>query len=175
VEDDFVSNNDLVFGGDGDDKISIFSGDGGAGNDVMAGSLTFQGSSGIDFLDLSGAVDFGAAGQNVAAIEGLDLRDASFGNAGGADTVTLALADILDFAADATTGELFGADAIDLVIRGDANDTVNLAPGSGFANVGSQSLGNAVYGGAGVAYDIYANGAGQIVAVEDVIATVNTS
>jgi hypothetical protein len=32
-----------------------------------------------------------------------------------------------------------------------------------------------VDGGAGVAYDIYADGAGQIVAVEDVIATVNTS
>jgi hypothetical protein len=51
------------------------------------------------------------------------------------------------------------------VIGGAGDDSAEGAPGSS----------DTVDGGPGVGYDIYSDGAGQIVAVEDVIATVNTS
>jgi len=99
------------------------------------------------------------------------MRDASFGNSAGADTVTLNLADVIDFSTDSTTGETFGVDAIDLVFRGDSDDTVNLAVGSGFTLVGNQALTDPIYGGAGVTYNIYQDGAGHVIAVEDTVVT----
>ncbi|MGE3968456.1 MAG: hypothetical protein AB7F08_09455, partial [Dongiaceae bacterium] len=128
-----------------------------------------------DFLNLGRDVDFGSESQDVSGIEVIDLRADSFNNSSGPLVVSLDLADVLDFAADATTGEVFGATAIDLVIRGDADDAVNLAIGSGFALAGNQALADPIYGGAGIGYDIYTDGSGQVVAIEDIIATVNTS
>ncbi len=168
---------DLLFGGDGDDMLFA-----GAGNDILRSDIdspgdteALDGGSGIDFLTLNGPINFGAMSLSVKALEVLDLRDASFGNIAGADSLALAIADIIDFATDATTGEFFGTGKIDLVLRGDATDSVDLAPGSGFSLVGSQALSNPIYGGAGAVYGIYSNGGGQIVALEDTIQSVNTS
>jgi len=192
---------DLAFGGDGDDSVFGSFGDdtihgddgndtltgsfgidildggsgadllmGGGGDDVVAFSLadgdSIDGGSGIDrmvFSDETADFDQAVPGQ-IAGVEILDL------DAGGiAHEATLDAQDILDFGA--TTGASFAGNAIALVVRGDAADTVNLDADAGtpWTIQGSQAQDGA-YGGA--TYDIYSNGS-EWVAIEQGI-VVNT-
>jgi hypothetical protein len=118
-------------------------------------------------LKVGGNVDFTAISENVDHVETLDMRS------GATNTVTINAADVLDFGGN--TGTTWSGNAIDLVVRGDSGDTVNLnndGAGHSFTLVASnQHFAN--FGGNGVNYSVYSDGNGQFVAVEDTTTVVH--
>jgi len=122
-------------------------------------------------LKVTGNENFTSFSENIHNTEILDMRS------GAANSVTLNAADVIDFGG--TTGESWNGNAIDLVVRGDSSDTLNLDQSGGhhFTQVATgQHLSDTSAYGSGT-YSIYSDGNGNVVAVDETIhaANVHTS
>jgi hypothetical protein len=119
-------------------------------------------------LKVTGNENFTGFNENVSNTEILDMRS------GANNTVTINAADVLDFGG--STGESFNGNAIDLVVRGDGGDTLNLNDdGSGhhftLQQTGVHLSDTAAYGSG--TYSVYSDGNGNIVAVDESINSAN--
>ncbi|MEX0808052.1 MAG: Calx-beta domain-containing protein, partial [Dongiaceae bacterium] len=164
--------NDLILGGSGADLAS-----GDTGNDTIrfsdADNDSIDGGAGIDVLlldQLSLNFDSVADGQ-VSGIEILDLGRTD----GISRAVTLDAQDVIDFEAstgvsvDPDAGGGLGVDIIDLVIQGQAGDTVSLdGTGGGNPNWSTGVTAQALAGYLGT-YSIFYATDGTVVAVEDAV------
>ena len=168
--------NDTLHGGDGNDSLA----GAGSSNDQLFGDngndqllfgdhgVNYDGGDGHDALKVTGNEDFTRFNENVSNTEILDMRS------GANDTVTINAADVLDFGG--STGESFYGNAIDLVVRGDSGDTLNLnndGAGHSFTQVATGvTLSDAAAYGSGT-HNIYSDGNGNVVAVDSTIAAAN--
>ncbi len=163
---------DLLFGGDGDDLLEGGHDSTGGGHDALDGgdgadtlvfddiATEYNGGNGVDALLISASGDFAQAPPgNFDGIEIVDMRGA------GNKTLTLEAEDILDLAAGNNTGEVVEGGAIDLVVRGEEGDNVDLGTG-GFTQIATGVTLGEEYGGASTSYDVWSNNAGAVVAVE---------
>ncbi|MEX2298778.1 MAG: Calx-beta domain-containing protein, partial [Dongiaceae bacterium] len=164
--------NDLILGGSGADLIG-----GDAGDDTIrfsdADNDSIDGAAGIDVLlldQLSLNFDNVSDGQ-VTGIEILDLGRTD----GVSRAVTLDAQDVLDFEAstgvsvDPDAGGGLGVDIIDLVVQGQAGDSVTLdGTGGGNPNWSTGVTAQALAGYAGT-YSIFYATDGTVVAIEDAV------
>jgi Ca2+-binding RTX toxin-like protein len=159
---------DSIVGGDGDDSLFGAFGndtmDGGAGGDTIVFDAmdTVDGGTGVDFLAIqTDNFDFdGIADAQLVNMEGLSL------DFGTAIDVTLSAADILKFEGGGSIlPQAPGGQAVDLVVTGDALDTVHLDGSFSMISIGVLTGGNAgLYPGG--TYSFYSDGNGAIVAID---------
>ncbi|MDZ4736199.1 MAG: Calx-beta domain-containing protein [Rhodospirillaceae bacterium] len=182
--------NDTILGGAGDDTVS-----GGIGNDYLLGGTgadLMNSGAGDDIMRFSDAdndsID-GAAGIDALLLDQLSLNfdNVSDGQVSGIEilnlgrtdgvsrAVTLDAQDVIDFEAatgvsvDPDAGGGLGVDIIDLVIQGQAGDTVSLdGTGGGNPNWSTGVTAQALAGYVGT-YSIFYATDGTVVAVEDAV------